>query len=391
MLSLNLTRWLIGSVRFSILGGSPERFFSLSARSGAYLWDIAGAPDPGACVAARRYRYLRKNARRSGCRLRVRERHGLPFAIARTRRHPGLWVGGAAFLAVLFFLSMQIWCVSIVGCETVPAAQIEDALASSGLSQGAWRSGIAPEQLAQQMLLRFPQLRWMSINIDGCVAQVEVREKTEKPQIADQKTVCNIKAAATGQIVSMNVYAGTPMVHEGDAVVEGQLLVSGVVVSQTGGSTLLHASAEIVAETVRNVTVKVGLNRQRYEPTGQAVVRRNFDLLGVRLPLTLHTKPEGDYEVSYEKADVQLFGTVLPVGIYTERWEKMRPVSYVLTRDQALSLAKEEIRSQVAAQMDSGSVLSEKIDEQWSSGTLVCAATLSCRENIAKESEIFIK
>ncbi len=391
MLSLNLTRWLIGYARFSVIGGSPERFFSLSARSGAYLWDITGAPDGGACVAARRYRYLRRNARRSGCRLRVRERHGLPFILARTKHHPGLWAGSAAFFAVLYVLSMQVWCVQITGCETVSPSQIETALAAGGLSQGVWKRNVAPEKLAQQILLQFPQLRWMSINTHGCVAQVEVREKTEKPQITNQKTACNIKASTTGQIISMHVYAGTPAVRKGDAVVEGQLLVSGVVTDQAGGSTLLHSSAEIMAETVRNVTVKVGLNRRKYEPTGRAVVRRNLDLLGATIPITLSTQPKGNYEMSCEKADVSLFGTMLPVCIYSERWEEMRPVDFVLTREQALALAKEEVQKQVLAQMQSGSILSETANEKWSDGMLVCSATLTCRENIAQESEIFIK
>ncbi len=392
MLSLNLTRWVIGSVRFSVIGGSPERFFSLSARSGAYLWDIAGAPDAGACVAARRYRYLRKNARRSGCRLRVRERHGLPFLLAGTRHHPGMWAGAAAFLAVLYVLSMQVWCIRIAGCETVPPAKIEAALAAGGLSQGVWRKNIAPEKLAQQILLQFPELRWMSINPRGSVAEVEVREKTEKPQIADQQAACNIKAAATGQILSIYVSAGTPVVRKGDAVVAGQLLVSGVTADPAGGSALVHASAQIMAETVRDVTVKIGLNRRRYELTGRAVVRRNLDLMGAVIPLTLQTQPKEDnYEMSCEKADVSLFGTMLPVGIYTERWEETRPVDYVLTREQALAMAKEEIKSQVLDRMESGTVLSETDDEKWSGGTLIYSASLNCRENIAEESEIFIK
>ncbi|MCI1982943.1 MAG: sporulation protein YqfD, partial [Oscillospiraceae bacterium] len=74
MISLQLTRWLIGYVRFSVLGGNPERFYSLSAHSGAVLWNISACSKSGACVAARRYRSLRSCARRAGCRLRVRGR-----------------------------------------------------------------------------------------------------------------------------------------------------------------------------------------------------------------------------------------------------------------------------------------------------------------------------
>ena len=61
MISLKLTRWLIGSVRFSVENGSPERFYTKCARAGLYLWDIAPGPNGGACIAVHCYHLLRPN------------------------------------------------------------------------------------------------------------------------------------------------------------------------------------------------------------------------------------------------------------------------------------------------------------------------------------------
>ncbi|HEX3016708.1 MAG TPA: sporulation protein YqfD [Caproicibacter sp.] len=391
MISLNITRWLIGYVRFSVQGGSPERFYSNCARSGAYLWDIAASKNGGACVAARRYRFLRKNARRAGCRIRVRERHGLPFVVHRTRNHMGLWVGGAAFGVIVFLLSMQVWCIQITGNSTIPAYQVENALASAGLSPGTWRSGVEPKVTAQKVMLQFPKIRWMSINLQGSEAEVVIQEKTDKPDIADQKTICNVKASATGQIISMKVYAGTPMVNKGDAVVEGQLLVSSVVVDQLGGSTLTHASAEIIAETNRSFTAAVALKRQRAVPAGKTVYRRNLDLFGARLPLTIQGKPSGNYQISREKYNVSLFGTLLPLGVYEERWDEIRTVDYVLTKEQARALAKQEIAKQAKEILKDGKFTESSAAEKWEKNTLTYTARLTCEENIAKQSEIFLK
>ncbi len=386
MLALKITRWLLGYVRFSVVGGSPERFFSYSARAGAYFWNIAGRPQSGACVAARGYR---GSARKAGCRLRVREKRGLPFFLYGMRGHRGIFAGAAAFAVILYLLSLHVWCVQVEGNVSVPEEQILSELSSAGLSPGAWKKDVNPGALAQSVMLKFPQIRWMSINTLGCTAQAVVQEKTAKPDIVDEKGVCNIKAASTGQVLEMKVYEGTPVVAEGDAVVKGQLLVSAVVEDQLGKSALRHARAEILAETQHAVSVSVEREQLRYEPTGKVVVRRNADLYGVRIPLSLAVKPHGSYRLSREKIDLRLFGNILPAGLYTERWEEVRPVHFILTKDQALQKAKQEAGQKIGEFLGDGKIVSSKSSETWTDNSLTLAEQLVCEENIAEESEIF--
>ena len=391
MISLDLTRWLIGYVRFEILGGSPERFYTNCARSGAYLWDIAPNRKGGACVAARRYHFLRRSARRAGCRLRVRDRRGLPFALRRTQAHPGLWAGCAVFLVIVFSLSLRVWCIGVTGNEKVPVSRIENELALAGLAPGARRSGVNPKAVAQQVLLKIPELRWMSVNLRGSTAEVAVQEAAEKPVIPDQTAASNIKASATGQILSMRVFAGTPAVKQGDAVVQGQLLVSGVVVDQLGGSTLTRSSAEIIAETRRSVSVAIPLVSRREVPTGETLLRRNLDVFGASIPLTLRKKPGAGWRVRRTQTVVSLFGTPLPLGVYEERWEKVRTESDTLTRAQAQELAKRKIGEQAGALLKKGRVKNMELTEKWEKNELRCTADLTCEEDIAQESKILLK
>lgn len=391
MFSLKLTRWLLGFARFSVRGGSPERFYTSCARAGIYLWDISAGKTISVCVAARSYRALRPLARRAGCRLKVLEKQGLPFLLYRTRGHMGLWAGGAAFLAIVFVLSLRVWCVQVTGECPYPTAEVENALASEGLSRGVWKSSVDPRVLASRMMLKFPDIRWMSINMHGCEAEIAVRKKIQKPEIADFSGVCNIKASATGQIRSMKVYAGTPVVQKGDAVVKDQLLVNAVVEDQLGGNTLVHASAEIIAETSRDLTVHVDLKQPKTVPTGKTVFRRNLNLFGAQIPLSLLGKPVGSWNVTRSESSVALFGTVLPLSVYEEKWEQTHVAETVLTKSQALTAAKQEADRQIRQLLGSGKVISEKSEEKWESGALVKTIHLTCEENIAQESAIFIK
>jgi similar to stage IV sporulation protein len=392
MLSLRLTRWLLGYVRFDVIGGSPERFYTNCARSGAYLWNIAPNGNAGACVSVRRYRFLRRRARRAGCRLRVRERRGLPFKIKKAERHPGLWAGAAAFLTVCFSLSLRVWCVNITGCGTIPRENLERSLAAAGLAPGSLRSAADAKEISRLVMLEYPQIRWMSVNLRGSAADVVLQEKTEKPEIADRKTVCNVKAAYTGQIISLRVFAGTPQVHLGDAAAEGQLLVSAVVEDQMGGSTLVHASAEIMAETHRSATVRVPFLSRAQLPAGGKLVRRSLEIFGAELPLSLSRKPAGNWEKTASDTAVTLFGTALPLRLYTERWQEMREVETVLSREEARALAEREIAEEARRQLgEGGRVTASEISESEETDALVCTARLTCEENIAKEAEISIK
>jgi sporulation protein YqfD len=392
MFSLKLTRWLIGYVRFSVRGGSPERFYTACARSGAYLWDIASGRKAGACVAARRYRLLRPCARRAGCRLKVRARRGLPFVLRRTRGHKGLWAGGAAFLLIVYLLSLHVWCVHVTGdSPAVSAAQVENALASAGLVRGVWKSSVDPKGAGRTHHAAVSGYSLDERQPARKRGGSRHQKKTAKPEITDLTSICNVKAAATGQILSMKVYTGSPAVKKGDAVVEGQLLVSAVVVDQLGGSTLTHASAEVIAETTHDLTVRVELKQKKTVPTGRTVYRRNLDLFGAQLPVTLCGKPRGSWNVSREKYDVSLFGTPLPLGVYEERWDEIRTVDSTLTKEQARAQAKQETDRQVKQLLKNGKAVGTKTVERWEQNALVESVHLTCEENIAKESPIFIK
>lgn len=391
MFSLKIVRWLLGYAKFSVRGGSPERFYNYCTRRGICLWNILGRRQGGACVAARSYRTLRLCARKAGCKLAVCEKHGLPFLMLRTKKHRGLFAGAAVFIVILYLLSVRIWCVQVTGNSQIKTAEIESALKSEGLYSGALKKGADPGLIEQKIMLKFPQIGWMSVNTQGCIAEICLEEKTDSPDIVPKDKICNIKASATGQILSAQVYAGTLLVKKGDAVVQGQLLVSAVVEDSFGGSTLKHAAAEITAETSRTFTAEINLKQRKSEPTGKIVTRRNLDFFGARLPLSFEKKPCGEYRVTAQRTGVKMFGTLLPVGIYEERWTETRGEDFVLTKEQAHAEAGRKLEEMERNELRGVKVVSVDADETVKDGKLIYTAKLKCEENIAEESEIFIK
>ncbi len=391
MLSLRITRWLMGYVRFSVIGGSPERFFNSSVRSGAILWNIASRRNSGACVFAGGYKGLRPSARRAGCRLRVRERRGLPFLLRRLQPHRGIVAGFAAFLVILVLLSLHVWCIDVTGNTTMDTRTVLSALSENGLYPGVRKSEINTKKIEQKLMLMFPKIRWMTINTQGCKMQVCIQEKTERPKIEKQEGACNVKASTTGQVVAIRVFAGTAQVKPGDAVVEGQLLVSGVVENESRETMLVHASAEIIAETTHSCEIQIPLRQSVRKPTGNRAVRRSLQLFGADFPLTFIGRPKGDYDISGVQTRFRLFGTLLPISLYEENWNGMRTVPVEISRQQAIGQAKKKLSEYERNLPEGTKVLSAQAQDRVKNGTLVYSASIKCKENISKQSEILIK
>lgn len=136
-------------------------------------------------------------------------------------------------LAVCFVLVMSqfVWSIEVVGNETVSTAEILQVLDGLGLHKGTFRGSVDARDLKNNALLQLDQLSWLWVDIKGSRATVSVSEKRAAPEILDQSSPCDIVASKAGVIKNFNATAGKSAVEVGQTVLEGQLLISGVVTS----------------------------------------------------------------------------------------------------------------------------------------------------------------
>ena len=390
MVVLHALRWVMGTVRFSI-HGAPEPFLNQCARSGISLWNIEKKEDFTACILAGGYRHLLPSARKTKCVLKVRERRGLPFRLAFLRRRKGLVVGAILAFLLVQILSLHVWSVEVSGNVGIPTAQIESVASELGLKPGVWKKDIQAKLLQEQLMNAFPQTSWLSVNTSGCLIRIELEELSEKPDLEANKRACNILAKATGQILYMEVYAGTPEVKEGDAVVEGQLLLNAVVEDTYGGNTLKHAAGKIIAATQHTFTTQVELQKEIAQETGHIVTRRSATVFGLRIPLSFTGKPDGTYRLEAEQVRLKVMDSLLPVSFYKENWiEEMRQV-VPMSQEEALQKAREEVAIQQKEQLGDATITAQQETVEVRDGVLYYRVDVNCEENIGVESEVFLQ
>ena len=395
MLSLSVIRWLRGYAVLRIVPdpdcrGSAERFLNLTARAGISFWNIRREGDGfEARVAVSQYRSMIGPGRKAGIRFRTVERRGFPFFLRRCLKRKGLFAGAALFLAIQLLMPLYVWNVTVSGCETISPDQVRAACVELGLSPGALKSRVDYTFLQHELMLRFPEISWVSLNTRGCFVTVELKEKVEQPEMVDGEKYCNIVASRAGQVVSIDTYEGTAQVAAGDAVGQGQLLISGVMEDVFGGARLKHAAGRVMAETKRSISVEVPMRETVTSPTGKTVVRRSMNLFGLEIPLSLTGIPQGDYKRETEVASLEVGEVTLPVSILTETWTEEETAEVTLTEEQARKKAEKEMEEKLEAEWKEVEVkeknVSGKIDGEVYRLTMDCV----CEENIAEELEIF--
>ena len=220
-----------GSVLYTVTGAFPERFLNLCAQNAVAFWGLEWLDDHTLrlCFARKDAKKARTLAEKVMCEAKAARRVGVPFFLAKFRRRYAFLAGLALAVAAVCVLSRFILTIEVTGNRAVSTAVILSELNRQGVRVGAYGPSIDEKVVSQEALLRIPALSWMAVNLHGTRAEVIVREKVPKPDIVDRTVPSHVVSAATGIITHMEVLEGQPLFQEGDTVLAGEILISGVI------------------------------------------------------------------------------------------------------------------------------------------------------------------
>ncbi|MCI8360805.1 MAG: sporulation protein YqfD [Clostridiales bacterium] len=390
MLLLRFLHFFLGYVRFKAWGDFPERLLNLCAGRGVPVWGIVRRKGRiEGMVYAKDYKKMRKIRARSGARLRIMEKRGLPFILRRYRKRVGLLVGFVLFFLILRVMSGFIWTVEIVGNQRVEKAEILAALERVGIEEGVPISSIDPANVRQRLMLELPELAWAAVNIEGAKATVDVKETRQVPDKIDDSLPCNLKAARDGRIIGHQVTDGRIMVQIGDAVVAGDLLVSGVMEYADGESGFKHAAGQVFAETQRAISYTARYDQQETYRTGQVRRRRALKLFGLEIPLYLGSV-RGTYEKEIETHQLAFGTATLPISVVSASFYETAQLDYTLDEAGALEFARQQIAGLEREQLQGAEILSKEEQIETTEEGVALTVQYVCKENIAVEEILSI-
>ena len=391
MIFIFIIRWFCGYVCFRAKGGFYERFLNLCAANGITVWGVKYKNGTlHAKMSRKDYKNVLPIARRAKTQLKIVSKRGLYSRAAKYRGRYGLAVGFLAFILILRLLSSVIWNININGNKTVSDKTILAQLNDIGIFEGVFASSIDAENARQQLLISCPELSWCAINIDGCIANVDVKETAEKKLEAKTDYPANIIAKRGGTIMSIRAYYGAPSVSIGEAVAKGDILVSGTMENKYGGIMYCEARAEVIAQTVHKLSVTVPFNQQRKVDIAKPQTRKILTLFGAQIPL-FFGKVDEPYTVKRTHTVPEINGKRLPFTVDSATFTRQREESYTINSAEAEKIAKAQMNNKSKKEL--GGIMKKQLNEKItkSKDGITLTAEFLCEENIAESKKISIK
>ena len=292
----------------------------------------------------------------------------------------------AFLIIVAIYVPGKILFVSVIGNNAVETRRILEAANKNGIYFGASTANVRSEKVKNAILQNVPQLQWLGVNTNGCVARIFVVEKntqTEKTEPAF--SISSLIASRDGIVESCTVTRGTMLCSAGKAVLSGDVLISGY--SDCGNYIrATKAEGEVYARTIRKInalmpkvcTVVKGTNDQKIRyglKIGKKLI--NFD------------NSSGIYHGScakiYEEQSVVLpGGHILPISFFKETTICYQTAEDGIDQvDDSALLLQTYCEQYLKSDMVSGELLdksvhlSQNVDVYLLSGRYVCSELIS--------------
>ena len=382
----HLVNLMKGEVTGRVESGFPERVLNICAEYGIAFWDLKWeSPVAFTFTMTRRdWKRLRRLSKRIDCDMAAVGWKGAPFFLGRVRYRYGLWITLALCMAALFVGSFYIWDFEIEGNETVSQQEILRALDKFGVGFGTYGLSVNSYALRNYMLLEIPELSYIAVNVKGCRAYVQVRERVPEPEIISNRDLGNTVAAKDALITAIRPWDGEKMVLPGTTVTRGQLLISGIVQNNVSGIRYLRGMGEVYGRTWYHLECRVPLTVREKVPTGEEKTRRAILIGKKRWNLYFGSSILGDTcdkIINWDKWELP-GGVALPVTGITETILPYEITERQRTPDEAQAIAESVLDARLAEYLDGGEVLSRDVTAEVKDGNLVVTLSAECEEQV---------
>lgn len=316
--------------------------------------------------------------------------YGLGYLLSKYKKRTGFFVGLLFAVTIVYLSSLFVWEISVEGNEKVTDKEIEALLENVGFCRGTRKKKADIEKIINACLIADERLSWMSINYDGTMAYVLIKEA----RLAEKKTRkenVNIVANRDGIIVRVDALGGEATVEKGQTVTRGEMLISSFVSKRTGGSIMHGARGFVWAMTQRKYCVFVPLEYYEKQYMGKVKNRYEISFLSrhISLPFFGESKKSNlSFEYSKSKKQISLFDKG-KIPVFCSVTTKREYIESVKRRSEkeALQIAKNEAMEQLKRASSSFVCVSKEESFEICDGALVYVCSFDGIENIARELE----
>ena len=365
---IRFLKYMKGYLRVRVWGFSPERFMNLCSNKGILLWDIVREGDVYYMnITLKGFWEIRPIAKKTGTRVAILERYGLPFFLPGLLKRKMFVLGLVLTVAFWMLSSLFIWDIHLSGNYQITDDVFQNFLKENQVRIGMRRDDLDIQELEKQIRRQFPQITWASARLDGTKLLIDIKENDAPMSTEERENTpgTDLVAEYDGRVVSIIVRSGVPKVAIGDTVEKGTVLVEGKVPVYNEDATVreysyVDADADIMLEHASAFTASLPFDHIEKKYTGREK-SSHYIKLGERSWAMPEDRPFLVYDsVIRESRPLMLEKLSVPVFWGTVTYREYQNMEYKYTEEEAKAHLNQKLMDFLAELEEKGVQIIEK-------------------------------
>ena len=384
--------YFLGYLNIEVEGVFVERFINICKSKGILLWNVK--MEKGvllyANIGIKDYKNIRIIAKKTGTRIRIKKKCGVPFILNRYKKRK-IFIAILAIAAIFIgTIANFVWNIEISGNENISKEELLRVLEEEGLKTGAYKGTINTTEIINSIRLKRDDIAWMGITIKGTNAEVEIKETTVAPNIIDEDEYCNIVADKDCMITKISAQNGTAAVNVGDIVKTGDILVNGYLEGKYTGIRYVHALANIEAKVWYTKKEKIYLNQQVPTETGELEEKYSIVINNFKINFYKTLSKFQNYDTISESKRLKLFSNFyLPIELIKTTNKEYTIENVTYTEEEVIDIWKAKIEEELKNQIENHeNIINEQVNTYAGDGYIEIEVIYEVLETIGVEDKI---
>lgn len=376
-----------GVVTVVVRGDGIERLINELSLQNVEIWDLKSLTEQTMemNIGVADFFQLRPLLKRTGCRIRIKERTGLPFVMIRLWSRKWFLFGFSTFIVIIFCLSSLVWDIQVVGNDKIATEDVLNAAHQEGIHQFQWIFRL-PEQdkLSANLTKNLPGSSWVGVSRTGTRITIQVVEATEPA-----KELLNPRhfiSKSDGVVTYIYAEKGQPEVKKNDRVRKGQILISGI-----QGGKMVVSKGEVRGNVWHEYNIEVPLVRKQKVYTGDRKQKGYLYFGNTAIQLTGYGKINFQQSQTLTELDPLTWRSLkLKMGWMTENVLETTEVEFKISQDEAMKTGIEHAKRDIIAKNGPTSLIINQniLHEKTDNGKVYMKVLFEVEQNIAEELPI---
>ena len=380
-----------GYYTVTVEGLDTESFLNYLIRNKIYVYNVNRMEKSKIQfnIDRNNYKKLKKIHRSNKFKIKVKKQTGIPFIAKRIYTYRGMVICAIISLIILMSTSQFVTDVYITAPEGIDKTALKKELYIQGVKPGVYKKSIDRKIVRENIMGKFKQIAYVSINVKGTNIFVNITKKDESQNSDENSNYCNIIAQKDGIIEKIVPRSGEAIVQEGDIVKKGDVLING---ANTTAQPEVWAMTFYEAKKTSNY---IDIKNQR---TGNKKNVYTISFYDKKYKILRNIKYR-DYEIENNIKELRIGDYIFPVKIIVSTFYEVKKVENKIDVEKL----KKELSSKVLKQLEytipvSARILDVKDKYNVDKSMIEYVVTVTTKEDIAKldiltksEAEAIIK